>query len=65
MVLNVFVILVILIDSVYGTSKKYYPHVFLEKCKFVVKINKMPGYITDEIEISSDDSDEENFNEEN
>ena len=64
MVLNVFVILVILIDSVYGTSKKY-PHVFLEKCKFVVKINKMPGYITDEIEISSNDSDEENFNEEN
>ena len=42
---------------------------FLEECKFVVKEKKMPVYIIDDIEISSDfatkNSDEENFGEEN
>ena len=36
---------------------------FLEKCKYVVKEKKMPEYITDDIEISSD-SDREDSNEE-
>ena len=49
---------VILIDSVY-----HYPQVFLEERKYVVKEKKMPEYITNKIEISSD-SDEENSNEE-
>ena len=65
---------VILIDSVFRTSKNYYPQVFLEQCKYIVKVKKIPEYITNEIEISSDEeiSDEENsdkekinFNEEN
>ena len=30
-------LLVILIDSVYRTDKIYYPQVFLEECKYVVK----------------------------
>ena len=39
---------------------------FVEECKFVVKEKKMPEYITDDIEVSSDDSDrEENSDEEN
>ena len=38
---------------------------FLEECKFVVKEKRMPQYITDEIEISSDNSDREDFDEEN
>ena len=38
---------------------------FLEECKFVVKVKKMPDYITDDIEISSDDSDREDSDEEN
>ena len=42
---------------------------FFEECKYVVKEEKMPEYITDNIEISSDsdreDSVEENFNEGN
>ena len=38
---------------------------FLEECKYVVKEKKMSGSITDDIEISSDDSDEEKSNEEN
>ena len=56
---------VILIDSVYKTDKNYYPRVFLEECKYVVKENKKSRFITDNIEISSDDSDEKNSNEEN
>ena len=59
-------LLVILIDSVSRTSKYYYPQKFLEQCKYIAK-KKMPDYITDSIEISSDsdreDSDEENSNE--
>ena len=42
---------------------------FLEEFKYTVKEQKMPEYITDDIEISSDsdreDSDEEKSNEEN
>ena len=70
---------VILIDSVLRTGKKYYPQVFLEQCKYVVKEKTMPEYITGDIEISSDsdredsdgeisneeNTDEENFDEEN
>ena len=54
---------VILIDSVFRTGKNYYPQVFLEECKYVVKEKKIPKYIIDDIEISSD-SDEENFDKE-
>ena len=58
---------VILIDSVYRKHKNYYPQVFLEECKYVVKEKK---FITDNMEFFSDDSykedsDEENSNEEN
>ena len=55
---------VILIDSVFRAGKKYYPQVFLEECKYVVKEKKIPKYIIDDIEISSD-SDRENSDEEN
>ena len=55
---------VILIDSVFRTGKDYYPQVFLEECKCVVKEKKIPNYIIDNVEISSD-SDRENSNEEN
>ena len=58
---------VILIDSALGTG--YYPQVFLEEGKHAVKEKKMPEYITDDIEISSDSdrehSDEKNPNKEN
>ena len=55
---------VILLDSVFRTGKNYYPQVFLEECKYFVKEKKIPKYIIDDIEISSD-SDEENFDKEN
>ena len=50
---------VILIDFAFSTVKNSYPQVFLEECKYVVKEKKIPKYITDDKEISSD-SDREN-----
>ena len=53
-----------MIDSVFRACKNYFPQVFLEECKFFVEEKKMPEYITDDTEISSDDSDREDSNEE-
>ena len=54
------------IDSVFRKGNNYHHHqVFLKECKHVVKEKKMPEYITDDIEISSDDSGREDSNEEN
>ena len=59
----------ILIDSVFRTGKNFYPQVFLQECKCVVKGKKIPKYIIDNIEIFSDseegNSDEDNSDEEN
>ena len=54
--------------KVYKKDEDYYPQVFLEECKYAFK-EKRSKFITDDIEISSDDShiknpDEENSNEE-
>ena len=48
-------------DSIFKTSKNYYPRVFLEECQYVIKGKKIHNYITDYAEISSDEgnSDEE------
>ena len=61
-----------MIDSIFRTGKNYYPQVFLEECKYVVKEQKIPKYIIDDIEIfsgeensSEENSSEENSNEEN
>ena len=53
-----------MINSAFRTGKKYYPQVFYETCKYVIKEKKIAKYIIDDIEISSD-SDRENSNEEN
>ena len=53
---------VILIHSVLRTSSNYYPQVFLEECKYVVKEKKMPKYIINNMDISWN-SGEENSNE--
>ena len=46
----------------FRTGKNYYLQVFLRECKY---LKKLPKYITDDVEISSDEnSDEENSNEE-
>ena len=46
---------IILIDS----------QVFIEECKYVTREKEMPKYITEDIEIYSDESDKEDSNEEN
>ena len=51
--------------SVLTTGNNDYPQVLLEECKHVVKEKKMPENITDDMEISSDDSDREASDEEN
>ena len=53
-----------MIDFVFRTGKNYYPQVFLEKHKYVVKEKKIPKDIISDIEISSN-SDRENSDEEN
>ena len=45
---------VILIDSVFRTGNNYYPQVFLEECKYVVKEKKISKYIINDIEIFFD-----------
>ena len=42
---------VILLDSIFRTGKTYYPQVFLEECKYVIKENKIPKYIIHDVEI--------------
>ena len=48
-----------LIDSAFTKGKNYYPQVFLEKCKYIVKVKKRSKLIIDDLEISSNKSDEE------
>ena len=62
-----FCLLVLLLDSLYKKENKYYLQVFLEECKYVYKEkkNSIKNFITDEVEISSDDSGEKNSDEKN
>ena len=55
---------VILIGFVFRTGKNYYPQVFLEERKYVVKEKKIPKYITDDTGISTD-SNRDNSDKEN
>ena len=48
-----------LIHSVYRKDKNFYPQVFLEEYKCVVKEKKMRKFITADIDIYSNDSEEE------
>ena len=48
-------VLIILIDCVFRINKNYYPQVFLEEWKCIVKEKKIPKYITND----SDDSHKE------
>ena len=41
---------VILTDSVFKIRRNYYPQVFLEKCKYIVKEKKVIRYVTDDID---------------
>ena len=60
---------VLLIDSIFNIGANYYPQVFLDKWKSIVKGKKMSMFINDELATSldncdySDDSDEEAYGE--
>ena len=53
-----------MIDSIFRTSKNYYPQVLLQESKYIVKENKGTRHITVDLDISYDCSDEENVDEE-
>ena len=50
--------------SAFRIGKNFYPQVLFQECEYVVKEKKIPKYIIDNIEISSN-SDRENSDEEN
>lgn len=49
----------LLVASVVKISKNCYSQVFLEECKYTVKEKNMSNFINDELDMSSDESDEE------
>ena len=55
---------VMMLGSVFKMGKNYFPQVFLEECKYIVKEKKMRKFINDDLGISSDESDEETSHEE-
>lgn len=54
----------ILIGSVSKKDRNYYPRVFSDECKYIVKKGKMKRHIKNKLEKSSDNSDEEIFDQE-
>ena len=50
-------LLVILTNSVFKIVKIYYPQVFLEGCKYIVKEEKVSRFIGDDLFFFPDDSD--------
>ena len=48
----------ICIDSVLKVDKKNYPQVYLEQCKYKIKRRKQVDFIDDEVDLSSDNSDD-------
>ena len=45
------------IDSVLRVDNKNYPQVYLEQCKYKMKKRKLVDFIDDEVDLSSNDSD--------
>ena len=58
----IYLFISILLGLVYKKDKNYYPQVFLEECKHVIKEKKksIKNFITDDVEISSDDTNQKN-----
>ena len=53
----------ITVDSVIRVSKRYYPQVYLDECKYVVKRARRQNLISDDLDLSSsDESDNESDN---
>ena len=50
----------IILDSVIRVSKKYYPQILSEECKYEIKRTKMENLINDDIDLSSSDDETDN-----
>ena len=50
----------IILDSVIRVSKKYYPQILLEECKYEVKKTKMENLINDNLDLGSSDYESDN-----
>ena len=50
----------IILDSVIRVSKKYYPQILLEECKYEVKKTKMENLINDDLDLGSSDYESDN-----
>ena len=48
----------ICIDSILRTDKKNYPQVYFEQCKYKIKKRELTSFIDDEVNLSSDGSDD-------
>ena len=51
----------IILDSVIRANKKYYPQTLLEECKHEIKMNRMENLINDDLDPSSSDESENEF----
>ena len=45
----------IILDSVIRISKKYYPQILLEECKYEIKKTEMENLIDDDLDLRSSD----------
>ena len=51
-----------MLDSAIRASKKYYPQTFLGECKYEIKNNKVEKFINDDLDLSSSDESDNEFN---
>ena len=54
----------IMLDSFIRVNKKYYPQKLLEQCKYVIRKNKMENLINDDLDLSSSDESDNEFDNE-
>ena len=54
----------IMLDSFIRVNKKYYPQTLLEQCKYVIRKNKMENLINDDLDLSSSDESDNEFDNE-
>ena len=50
-----------MLDSVIRANKNYYPQTLLEECKYEIKKNKMESLIIDDLNLSSSDESDNEF----
>ena len=54
-------LLLIMLDSVTRVNKKYYPETLLEKCKHVIRKNKMENLLNIDLSLSSSDESDNDY----